>query len=418
MEHNDWRPEDRAELWEQSAYRTGSTCPPKSRRGVLAALLVAAIFLCGIATVFGLLNIRLFHNARQAETENAAFRFSGKQEASAQPQQENPDVSQPGRKAQIQLQQAPAGIANVPQQGGLSLQQIYSQTIDSVVSVTCTTDTGISTGTGVVVSESGYLVTNSHVIEGARQLRVLLSDGSTLDAQVIGTDKMSDLAVLYVETAGLCAAVFGDDSALRVGDIVVAIGDPLGTQLRGTMTDGIVSAINRNISVGGRTMTLIQTNAALNEGNSGGPLINCYGQVIGINTMKIGDNVSDSGVEGVGFAIPSTTVKEVVDQLIEKGYVPGRPSMGIAVQALSAFDQMYYRLPPGLYITQVEQGTDAEAKGLLPGDILTSLNGQRLTNVEMLQRLLYSYAAGDTVTAGIFRDGAQYQLQLQLNEAK
>ena len=165
-------------------------------------------------------------------------------------------------------------------------------------------------------------------------------------------------------------------------------------------------------------MTLIQTNAALNAGNSGGPLLNCYGQVVGINTMKIGDNMNVAGVEGLGFAIPSTTVKEVVDQLLSQGYVSGRPSIGITVQRLSTLDQLYYGLPQGLYISEVEAGSGAALVGIQPGDVLISFDGQPTTDTDTLQQLLYAHSAGDQVTVSIYRSGKVYTVTLTLDEAK
>jgi serine protease Do len=184
------------------------------------------------------------------------------------------------------------------------------------------------------------------------------------------------------------------------------------------MTNGIVSAINRDLETNGRTLTLIQTNAALNSGNSGGPLINCYGQVIGINTLKIGVFTDESGAEGLGFAIPSTTVKEIADQLIAQGYVSGRPALGISGEGLSSFYQFYYRLPAGVYISEVEETSDAAKKGIEPGDILISVGYTRITNSEELANAISSYGVGDTVRVVIFRSGRQYAANVTLHEAK
>jgi len=198
---------------------------------------------------------------------------------------------------------------------------------------------------------------------------------------------------------------------------VVAIGDPLGFELRGTMTDGIVSAINRDIQLEGRTMSLIQTNAALNSGNSGGPLINCYGQVIGINTMKMGDSMSSAGVEGLGFAIPSSTVENIVNQLIEQGYVSGRPEIGIVGEAVSSFYHFYYRLPQGLYITEILEGSTADEAGLEPGDILISIDGTAITSSDTLKTALYAYEPGDQIQAIVYRGGRQYSVTITVGEA-
>ena len=412
MNQNEWTNEA---CTEPGFYRTGSTNPPKNRRGLLTFLLVVVILLVGLVSVLGLLNFKLF----QQLNNHTSFRFSPDTSENSHPvisgdsntEKEDPSVS-------LQLQETPQSVANVPQEGGLSLQDIYSKTINAVVSISCTGNGGTSTGSGVVISEQGYIVTNAHVVENARFVQVLLNDGTEHEARIIGADELTDLAVLQVDSTGLVAAEFGDSASLRVGDTVVAIGDPLGIELRGTMTNGIVSAINRDIVTDGRTMTLIQTNAALNSGNSGGPLLNCYGQVIGINTMKMGDQMSNAGVEGLGFAIPSATVKEIVDQLIDKGYVAGRPDLGLTLQVVTVFDQMYYRVPQGLYITQITEGSSAAALGLQVGDILLSLDGQRLNNTENLRQLLYNYSAGDVVEILLYRSGRQYIVMLTLDEAK
>ncbi len=401
------------EPWEQAYYETGSTRPPKGRGGIIAVLLVVIIFLGGLVTALGLLNIRLFQETSEDPEgqEPVMFSQSDTRESSQPPE----SVPAPTTGDTVMnIQNSPPSVENIPQAGGLSLQQIYEKAIGSVVSITADG----STGTGVILSQDGYLVTNCHVVEGAGSISVLLTDGRELSAAIVGTDAISDLAVLYVDAESLTPAEFGDSAALRVGDAVAAIGDPLGTGLRGTLTDGIVSAINRDVVTQGRTMTLIQTNAALNAGNSGGPLLNCYGQVIGINTLKIGSFTNAAGVEGLGFAIPSTTVKEVVDQLLAQGYVSGRPSLGLTCQELTAFDIMYYRLPQGVYISAVEAGSDAQAKGVAPGDILLGLDGTRITSCDGLTQALYGYSAGDTAEATLYRRGTQYTVTLTLGQAK
>ena len=405
--------------WDRGVYQTGSTRPPKRRGALTAVLLIAVIFLAGIAGVLGVWNVQLFAALQEQSGSQISLSLqTGEQSGLEGSQLQGTEVTVPSDGPSIVLSEAPAAEENLTQPGGLSLQEIYSACIDSVVSISCSTDSGTATGTGLVVAEEGYLVTNCHVIEDARSITVQLTDQRVLPAAVVGKDATSDLAVLYVEAEDLSAAVFGNSDSLRVGDSVCAIGDPLGVELRGTMTDGIVSAINRDISVSGRTMTLIQTNAALNSGNSGGPLINCYGQVIGINTMKMGDSMSTAGVEGLGFAIPSTTVKEVVDQLIAQGYVSGRPCLGITGEAVSPLYQYYYRLPAGLLITDVEEDSNAQRAGLEDGDILLTLDGTAVTNAEDLTAALYGYQVGDTIEAVIYRGYKQYSVKLTVEEAK
>ena len=399
--------------WDEDTYRTGQTKPPKRRGGWIALGLILVIFLLGIVSALGMLNAFIFQKAADAETESASLSFS-------QIPSKHQDGAAPTQAAgtdHLDLADTPTAQENIPQEGGLSLQAIYEKNIDSVVSIGCILENGTSSGTGVVLSQDGYLVTNHHVVAEAQKISVSFSDGRQLAAHAVGMDETSDQAVLWVDAEDLTPAEFGDSDSVRVGDLAVAIGDPLGVELRGTMTDGIISAINRDLTTGGRTMTLLQTNAALNSGNSGGPLINCYGQVIGINTMKIGDYMNVAGVEGLGFAIPSATVKEIVDQLISQGYVTGRPDLGISGQDISPIYQHLYGLPQGVYITYVDPASDAYAQGIRSGDMLIALDEKSVTNTQELQTLLYQYQAGDVVNTVIYRSGRSYQLQLRLSQA-
>ena len=332
-------------------------------------------------------------------------------EAPAQTQQAAEDLPQ------LTIVQSPAGTPTVAsdEDGALSLQEIYRRCIGSVVSIVTVTPSGKASGTGIIMSEDGYVITNHHVIESAQAVSVLTSDNQEYAASVVGSDETSDLAVLKVEAEGLQAAEFGDSSVLQVGDSVAAIGDPLGTALRGTMTDGIISAINRDLTVNDRTMSLIQTNAALNNGNSGGPLINCYGQVIGINTMKMSNFYSlSTTVEGIGFAIPIDTAKPIIDELIEKGYVSGRPAIGIDGETLPATYRIYYRLPQGIYVTRVYRNSDAAAKGVSEGDIITAINGVSVTTMEQLNRVKNQFTAGQTITLTIYRGGVSSDVEIIL----
>ena len=413
---------DQQDPWDRGTYQTGCTRPPKSRGGLIALLLILVIFLGGVTSALGILNIRLFRQINDTQEQEGEVPVAFSNTDYTEESETVAAATEPGTVKQsgdmdLNLSQSPASVANIPLEGGLSLQEIYRKAIPSVVSISCSTDSGSSSGTGVVLSADGYIVTNCHVVEDARYIEARFTDGRMLTASVVGTDAISDLAVLVVQADDLTPAEFGDASVLQVGDVVVAIGDPLGVELRGTMTDGIVSAINREVTVSGRTMTLIQTNAALNSGNSGGPLLNCYGQVIGINTMKIGDYMSAAGVEGLGFAIPSTTVKEIVDQLASQGYVSGRPTLGISGETVSSFYQLYYRLPEGLYITEVAEGSDAEVQGIQPGDILLQLGDTRVKGPDDLATLLYGLEVGEAVDVIIYRSGRQYSVTLTVGEA-
>ncbi len=431
-QHNKYSPKYSrdADPWDDGSWQTVFTQPPKEHNGSMAMLMILIIFLCGIITVLGILNVKLFAQLQSKEEASTSISFTPEEaealaetmdilssDPTAVPENRNTALSCDDD-VSICLQESPLGMENIPQEQGLSLQQIYEINIPSVVSISSRTQGSSSSGTGVILSAKGYIVTNAHVVEDAVSVTVQLTDDRSFQASLVGADEISDLAVLYIDADNLTPAQFGDSSTLRVGDTVTAIGDPLGVEFRGSFTDGIISAINRDVAIDGRTMSLIQTNAALNSGNSGGPLINCHGQVIGINTMKIGVFTNNSGVEGLGFAIPSVLVKDVVDQIINQGYVSGRPTLGIVGETLSNFDQIYYRLPAGLYITDVAPDSYAEYYNIVPGDILMALDDTRITDMDSLNSVLYTHQVGDVVTAVIYRAGQQYKVDLTLTENK
>ena len=405
-------------------------------KGILAVLLVVAIS-------FGAFYLMRNVGVRLERTEDGVTLSMTNRSKQPEPEQAEQPIPEPSASAQTGTQTAaPQQTTQQPTQGAyvgsgtklnivssqessdttfsdeedaLCLQDIYSSVIDSVVSISSMTSSGTSSGTGIIMSSDGYVITNHHVITGALVISVLTNDNQEFEAALVGSDEMSDLAVLKIDARGLKAAEFGDSSKLRVGDSVVAIGDPLGVQLRGTMTNGIISAINRDLTVGDRTMTLIQTNAALNNGNSGGPLINCYGQVIGINTVKMSSYyTATASVEGLGFAIPISVSKPIMDELIENGYVAGRPAIGISGDSLPSYYRTYYRLPDGVYVTSVNEGSDAKAKGIREGDIVTAINGERISSIDELNTVKNQYAAGDEVTLTVYRSGTYYEVTVTL----
>ena len=253
----------------------------------------------------------------------------------------------------------------------LTAQEIYQRVNPSVVTVMVQLDDSVSVGTGVIFRADGYILTNYHVLAGGRDCTVAMDTGRTYEAQYVAGDERNDLAVLKVELTGLPAATFGDSDQLVVGDKVYAIGNPLGVELRGTLTDGIVSAINRDVQVDGRTMTLVQTNAALNSGNSGGPLINACGQVVGINTIKMSSDYSN--VEGLGFAIPSASIRRLVNDLLTYGEVRPEPSFGVTVlQTGTRLEDDIW----GLQVLEVTPGSAADLAGIREGDFVLAAGGR------------------------------------------
>ena len=248
--------------------------------------------------------------------------------------------------------------------------------------------------------------------KSAEEIRALLTSGEEYRAAMVGWDETSDLAVLKIDAEGLTPAEFGSSDSMEVGDAVVAIGDPLGTELRGTMTDGIICGIQRDVHVGDRTMSLMQTNAALNSGNSGGPLVNMAGQVIGINTMKLKSNYTP--VEGIGFAIPVTVAGPILEELAEKGYVSGRPAVGFSLEVLSDRLRLFYDLPGNLYIRQVAENSDAYAQGIRAGDVIVAIEGTEVSTLDEFNTIKNQFKAGDTVTLTVFHKGGEMDVRVTL----
>ena len=267
-----------------------------------------------------------------------------------------------------------------------------------------------STGSGIILSEDGYIVTNNHVVEGGDSIAVTLDDGETYAAELIGTDVKSDIAVLKIDAQNLPAAEFGDSSQVEVGEAAIAIGNPLG--LNGTVTAGIISAVDREIQVGSSNMVLLQTDASINPGNSGGALLNEYGQVIGVNSAKI----SSEDSEGLGFAIPSNTVGPIVEELIDRGYVSGRPLTGISGRNVSALTAAFYNIPQGILVDQVAPESDAAAKGLTAGDVIIGVDDIRVENISDACILRDEHKAGDTMKLTFYRQGFTHEINIQLME--
>ena len=303
-----------------------------------------------------------------------------------------------------------------------TVAQVAAEVSSSVVEIT--TETVImgdrlqqyvsqGAGSGVIFRSDGYIVTNNHVIDGASKISVTLKDGASYEATLIGADEQTDLAVIKVEADELTVAQFGDSASLIVGQTAIAIGNPLGS-LGGTVTDGIISALDREITIDNQTMTLLQTNAAVNPGNSGGGLFDAKGMLIGVVNAKS----QGSDIEGLGFAIPIDTVKVIITDLVNHGYVRGRVDTGITlIQIDDAITAMQYRVPYyGVYIYKIEQDSNAYAAGLRSGDYISAVNGEQITTTLGFNRLLRSMQIGDEVTLTVKRSKTELQFSFRLTE--
>ncbi len=320
---------------------------------------------------------------------------------------------------------------NVKQADGLtpmSLSEIYASYVDSCV---CISVTGMATngwyqqptagaGSGFIISEDGYIVTNYHVIDGANTIKVTLNNGDTYDAKLVGGEELNDVAVLKIDgVSGLKPVVLGDSDDLVVGEQVCTIGNALGT-LSFSQTSGNVSSTGRSITMSdGTVMTnMIQTNCTINSGNSGGPLFDSYGRVVGITSAKLSNNgqSSQASIEGIGFAIPINDVIGIVTDYMQYGYVTGRPSMGVEVRAVSDEWQEVFGWPAGLYVATVNPGSCAEKAGLKQGDIITKLGDTEVSNINELTAAKNRFKAGQTAQLSVFRAGEELTLSITFDE--
>ena len=317
-------------------------------------------------------------------------------------------------------------ISNVTTEQPLTLPQIYASNLNSTVGITTELVTtnywgqqvkGAAAGSGFVISQDGYILTNYHVIEGATAIQVAFADGRTYDATLVGGESPNDIAVLKIEAEDLTPVVLGDSDNLVVGEQVCAIGNPLG-ELTYTLTAGYVSARDRSITMSdGTVMNMLQTDTAINSGNSGGPLFNLYGQVIGITTAKYsGTSGSSATIEGIGFAIPINDVRDMVKDIMEKGYVTGKPNVGILMNDVSS-DAQRYGIPAGAYVEAVLEDSCGDKAGLKQGDIITAVDNTAVTSSRQLSSAVKNYKAGDTVSFTIYRDKELQTIQVTLDES-
>lgn len=300
----------------------------------------------------------------------------------------------------------------------LSYQQIYEKCVPSTVYIMAVSKDGYrgSLGSGVIMSSDGLILTNAHIIEGCTNVTVTLSDDREFSARLVGADAAGDICILKIDADGLIPAVFGSSDELSVGDEVAAIGNPLGENFKGTMTNGIVSSISRDVLYNGNYINVIQTNAAINAGSSGGCLVDIYGRVVGITNMKM--NSSDYMVEGMAFAIPTATIKDTVDRLLSDAPAPtpkpSGPALGITCGGIPAGFAAEFELPDGVYVISVSDRSDAKAQGVKPGDIITAINGKAITENDDVTASKEGLNVGDSLTLTIWRDSKTFDVTIKL----
>lgn len=285
------------------------------------------------------------------------------------------------------------------------------------------TDQAQGEGSGIIISEDGLVITNNHVIEGSTTITVTLPGGKEVPAKLIGADQRSDLAVLKIDKSNFIVASLGDSSKVQTGELVVAIGNPLGNELAGSITVGVISAVGRSIDIGGRRLNLLQTDAAINPGNSGGALVNSRGEIIGINTIKtIFAGTDSNGVpisaEGIGFAIPINDAKPIIQELIQHGYI-SRPGIGVIIQKdITANESKNYGVPAGILIGAVTPSGAADKAGIKAGDILTKFNDYPIKAYIDLTDEMKKYKIGDAVSIEVWRDNKVVKVKVILSEMK
>ena len=315
-----------------------------------------------------------------------------------------------------------ADAATLPDSGSkkaLSTTEIASKVGPATVSILAEVSYGSvngaqqlaeASGSGFIVSADGYIVTNNHVIEGATAAKVIVAgEKDPIDAVIVGTDATTDIAVLKIDRTNLPFVTLGDSDSLQVGELAVAIGNPFG-ELAGSVTVGVISALDREVSINNTKYNLLQTDASINAGNSGGPLVNSYGEVIGVTNAKVSEG------EGIGFAIPINDVKTVIEDLINKGFVTGRPVLGIGVVTVDQATADQYGWPVGAYIRQVDADSSAHKAGLQVGDIITKIDGTDITTTEQVIEIKNSHKVGDTITITVVRNGGTLDITLTLQE--
>ena len=391
--------------WNLNDYGNYSSGPkkPKNKNGfkVITVVLCCVLFVCSIA--FGVAGL----NALVVDIDSTT---SASIAETSSPVVDAPDLV---------VSNKPTNVSgNVDNASALSGERVYEKVSPSVVGIvvysSATNTSASGEGSGVIISSDGYIVTNSHVIENAKLIEVVLNNNERYTAKLMGNDAQTDLAVIKIDAENLVKAELGNSDELKPGEVVYAIGNPGGIEFANSITNGIISGVDRIItnSSTGYLMTCIQTNAAINPGNSGGALVDSYGRVVGINVAKL-SNVS---YEGMGFAIPISDSIDLISNLIEYGYVKGRPLLGITYQAISSQVAQFYRIPSGIMVDGVDPESDAYAKGLRPGDTITAFNDQHIENSSQIFNMMAKCKPGDVMKLTVYRQGRTTELSVVLGE--
>ena len=392
--------------------------PPKKKKGA-TAFLVCMWVLIGVFALgfFGLCGYIIGNSASNTDSTAPTFFDEDRDKSDKEtepadtiPEDDSDVVPLPdtnendlySNDASIDLKAHPADKANSEK---YTTQYAYKKVAESTVGIVCYeggfSQDPASQGTGIVLTKDGYIATNSHVIGDSRTryaVEVVVGDGTTYEAKVIGYDSRTDLAVLKINAKNLTPAEFCDSAYVEVGQDVIAVGNPGGIEFQNSLTRGVVSALNRELSLSSQ-VSYIQTDAAINPGNSGGPLCNMYGQVIGINTAKI----SSSSYEGMGFAIPSATVKEIVDDLVSQGYVNNRVRLGISGTEVSSAMQQYYGVPTGILVGEISEGGPCDGTDLKVNDIITKIDSEEISTFSQVYGILSEHKPGDKLTLTVYR---------------
>ena len=397
--------------------------PPKKKKGkklVVAMVSIACVAAIGATAVVGY-SIMSGKNIKLSGNGNEYSQSSGDTNAN--------------KTSAKKRENLPTLVQLATPDDAMKIPDIVKKVSPSVVGISCMTNSGTATGTGVVMSSDGYIVTNAHVVDGANAISVLLpsdnakSDDSSksdaqkitqsdssknlVEAELIGQDSQTDIAVLKINKKNLTAVEFGKSSEIQVGEVSIVIGNPLGFNLANSVTAGIISATDRSLTVEDRTMNLIQTDASINSGNSGGPLINAYGQVIGITSAKVASTYG----EGLGFAIPIDEALPIVKDLMENGYVKGRPTLGVSGTNVSDVQSQFYDVPKGFIVKSVEQGSAAEKAGIKENDIIVGIEDTLIKSIEEFNSIKEKYKAGDKITVSLYRNKKITKVNVTLDEA-